>query len=101
MTGKNLIFLLGFLNSKVASFYFKSIGCNLGGGYRWYNYTIEKILVVNPKLYKSKGKIEKLTNQLCKKDVNQNLALMLKMDNLFYNEYCLNSDEINFLKRIE
>src|SRR5690606_39135617 len=46
MTGKSLLYLLGFLNSKVSEYFFSKIGSTTGvGTVRWKKFTIEQLHV--------------------------------------------------------
>lgn len=66
MTGENLKFILGILNSKLSEWYFHLIGTTTGmGTNRWKKYKIEQFPIVNA-LEKEKKSIEALVNKMLK-----------------------------------
>ena len=93
MTGKHILHLLGFLNSKLITWYFKHcIGTTSGvGTNRWLKYTIEQIpiAVVNKEL-------ECLVNEMNKRP---NADLDLQIDNMVCDLYNLDENEKELIIR--
>ncbi len=99
MTGnENLLFLLGYLNSKIATYLFSQIGSTSGvGTTRWQAFTMERLLI--PRITSDiQSKVAKLAEHIltAKKD-NPNastLELETELDEIVYHLYGLNDEEI-------
>lgn len=91
MTGKHLLHILGLLNSKLITWYFRHcIGTTSGvGTNRWLKYTIEQIPLVLPNL-----ELENMTTDICKLyDEPTNLQI----DSLVCHLYDLNTTEMEYI----
>ena len=90
-----LEFLIGILNSKIVTFYLKTIGCNIGKGFRWYNYAIENILII------STSSQDRKDIEICVKTINRNVEVHYqtnKINRILYECLELASNEIDFLE---
>ena len=108
MVGNHIKFLTGFLNSRVSEWYFKIIGTEIGGKFRWKKYTIQKLPVVIPKDPKLTSRIEKLVEMIQglqehsqkQKSCNQKeMELQAEIDNILYNIIGLSEFEINLIEQ--
>lgn len=104
LTGENLYYLIGLLNSKLISFAFKSFyaGGGLGeSGYRYKKAFIERLPI--PRIdSKKEDEFIAIIKQILeskKQDLNANTdALESKLDSLIYGLYDLSDSEINFIQ---
>ena len=91
LVGKNIIGLYAFLNSSLAEWYFSKLGPRTGEGtIRWKKYTVEQIFA--PKF--DGCFIHQIINILS--DVTMDTATL--MNQLFYDFYQLNDEEIQCVK---
>ena len=103
MTGSNLKFLLGVLNSKVAMFYLAQIAYSLSNGdLRWIKQYVERIPVpsITEENKKLVEKIEDLVDQILElkkqgKPINEKRIgeLYTEIDNIIYQLYNLTEEE--------
>lgn len=94
MTGKHLLHILGLLNSKLITWYFRHcIGTTSGvGTNRWLKYTIEQIPLAPLNI-----ELEKLVSDICEQyDEIKNF----KIDSIIYNFYKLNEDELKYIEKV-
>lgn len=99
MTGdENLLFLLGYLNSKIATYLFSQIGSTSGvGTTRWQAFSMERLLIphVTSEL---QSKVASFVERILtvKKDRPNacTLELETKIDEIIYHLYGLNDEEI-------
>lgn len=94
MTGEHILHLLGLLNSKLISWYFRHcIGTTSGvGTNRWLKYTIEQIPMAPTSV-----DLEIMAKEICQhysKDKDN------KIDLLVCHLYDLNSEEINYISSL-
>ena len=98
MTGENLKYLLGLLNSKLLEWYFNQIGTATGvGTNRWKKYTIEMLPIKKPakeELEMVERLVESAVNDL-EGNAEQSKE---KIDQMIYHLYNLNEEEIEFMK---
>ena len=99
MTGdENLLFLLGYLNSKIATYLFSQIGSTSGvGTTRWQAFTMERLLI--PRVTSElQSKVARLAERILavKKDRPNasTLELETKLDEIVYHLYGLSDEEI-------
>lgn len=93
MTGNNLKFLIGMLNSKLLEWYFNQIGTATGvGTNRWKKYTIEQLPVYLPEA-KEMDHFEQLVIKIIE---NPTINLIKEIDVYVYKMYGLNELEIEF-----
>ena len=100
--GKQILYLSGFLNSKICHWYFNRYGPEIGGNSRWLVYAVEKLPIVSAKQRWMK-KIEKFvfrileidqSSQNFQTDLSQNL---MEIDNVFYDILQFDKNEIEFI----
>ena len=101
MVGNRLEYLTGYLNSKISEWYFRLIGTEIGGNYRWKKYTLLKLPIIPPK-YTSSKEIEGLVGRIqgLKRDQkNEKIIeeLKRKIDRIFYKTLSLTEAEINLV----
>ena len=91
LTGEHVRHILGLLNSKLITWYFKHcIGTTSGvGTNRWLKYTIEQIPIAPVNM-----EIEQMVNQICSKF---DATIDEKIDNMVCKQYGLDEEEINFI----
>ena len=91
LTGEHVRHILGLLNSKLITWYFKHcIGTTSGvGTNRWLKYTIEQIPIAPANM-----EIEQMVNQICSKF---DAIIDEKIDNMVCKGYGLDEEEINFI----
>jgi hypothetical protein len=104
MTGENLNFLLGILNSKVSEWYFNQISTTTGmGTNRWKKYKVELLPIKSPSDSQKKG-IECLVDQILaakKSNILINTSTLEKgIDQLVYELYELTEEEIKIIEGI-
>ncbi|MDR7128077.1 hypothetical protein J2X69_000405 [Algoriphagus sp. 4150] len=96
MTGKNLKYLLGMLNSKLAEWYFNQIGTATGvGTNRWKKYTIEQLPICLPQS-NTKDYFESLVSIAAN---NPTPIILEEIDRTIYKMYGLVGDEIEFFNK--
>lgn len=100
MTGHQLLYLLGFLNSKLSEYFFSKIGTTTGvGTVRWKKYTVEqlRIPIVSPERQKEYDAIVKevVARKTKLEDYDE---LLIRLDSLIYQELELSKEEINFIE---
>ncbi|WP_238699470.1 Eco57I restriction-modification methylase domain-containing protein [Helicobacter saguini] len=98
LSGENLRYLLGILNSKIVTFAFKTFyaGGGLGSAFRYKKAFLENLPI--PKINaKQEKQITDIVNEILEsKKQNQNTgALESKLDSIIYKLYDLNKDEID------
>jgi len=102
MTGKNLKYLLAFLNSKLCLFYFGLIANSSGmDTTQWKKFALEKVPV--PKLSVADQKpfitlVDKILETKKMSAEADTTKLEMEIDNLFYKLYGLNEDEIALIE---
>ena len=100
LTGESLLYLLGFLNSRLSEYMFSQIGTTTGvGTVRWKKYTIEQLRV--PKISnEEQEKYIQIVNQIIEKNSKNECFthLLIEIDNLIYNEFGFTIDEIEIIK---
>ena len=91
LTGEHVLHILGLLNSKLITWYFKHcIGTTSGvGTNRWLKYTIEQIPIAPINIG-----IEQLVNQICS---NLDTTIDGKIDDMVCKQYGLDDEEICFI----
>ena len=91
LTGEHVRHILGLLNSKLITWYFKHcIGTTSGvGTNRWLKYTIEQIPIAPANM-----EIEQMVNLICS---NFDATIDEKIDNMVCKQYGLDEKEINFI----
>ena len=91
LTGEHVLHILGLLNSKLITWYFKHcIGTTSGvGTNRWLKYTIEQIPIAPINIG-----IEQLVNQICS---NLDTKKEKKIDDMVCKQYGLDEEEISFI----
>lgn len=101
LVGQGLEYLTGYLNSKISEWYFRLIGTEIGGNYRWKKYTLLKLPIILPK-YMPSEEIEALVKQI--QDLNRDQKsekiveeLKRKIDRIFYKTIGLTEVEINLI----
>lgn len=100
MVGDSLLYLVGYLNSKLSEYFFSKIGTTTGvGTVRWKKFTIEQLLV--PQL--NSGKQEKyeaivleIINRVSLKQDYYDLTATI--DNMIYKEFNFSQEEIEFIE---
>ena len=106
LTGQNLTFLLGVLNSKFFTYIFKTFyaGGGLGDhGYRYFKVFLENVPIppISSKNIKIKNKIEKYVECMIEEmDIGQNKIVDSQIDQLIYEYYDLTSEEIDLVIKI-
>ncbi|QES88740.1 restriction endonuclease subunit S domain-containing protein [Rhizosphaericola mali] len=102
MTGPSLLYLLGFLNSKISEHLFSKIGTTTGvGTVRWKKYTIEQLKV--PVISKNRqNEYESIVRQIVKLQFKEKdiAMLVLKIDNMIYQDLQLTIEEIGFIESL-
>ncbi|MFI2744670.1 TaqI-like C-terminal specificity domain-containing protein, partial [Zhouia sp. PK063] len=99
MVGEPLLFLVGYLNSKLSEYLFSKIGTTTGmGTIRWKKYTVEQLLIPNI----SSSKIIEYENLVLKIISNLKNELELKnltyqLDKMILSEFDFTEDEIYFI----
>ncbi|MDF0720134.1 Eco57I restriction-modification methylase domain-containing protein [Kaistella sp. PBT33-4] len=100
MTGKSLIYLLGYLNSKLSEYLFSKLGTTTGvGTVRWKKFTIEQLLV--PKLdLEEQLSLENVALEIIKaaKHTRETALLEKKFDNILYKCLKFSDEEISFIE---
>ncbi|TXF77784.1 Eco57I restriction-modification methylase domain-containing protein [Chryseobacterium sp.] len=100
MTGKSLIYLLGYLNSKLSEYLFSKLGTTTGvGTVRWKKFTIEQLLV--PKLdLEEQLSLENVALEIIKaaKHTRETGLLEKKFDNILYKCLEFTDEEISFIE---
>ena len=94
LTGEHVLHILGLLNSKLITWYFKHcIGTTSGvGTNRWLKYTIEQIPISEPNM-----QIEQLVSRI----ISQYDSLLdTQLDKMVCNQYGLSDTEIGFIINI-
>ena len=100
MRGEYIEFLLTALNSSVAEWLFSKVGTTTGvGTIRWKKYTIEQLIVAKPT-------IEQLNEHLVVFNKLKNNKITIRefkyySNNLMYNIYGLNDEEISFIENFQ
>ena len=91
LTGEHVLHILGLLNSKLITWYFKHcIGTTSGvGTNRWLKYTIEQIPIAPINIG-----IEQLVNQICS---NLDTTIDRKIDDMVCKQYGLDEEKISFI----
>ena len=100
MTGDSLIFLLGYLNSKLSEYFFSKIGTTTGvGTVRWKKFTIEQLPVPNVNL-SDKKEFEDIVLEIINMTENKNDTSTLEKQLNFklYNFLNFNDEEMNFIE---
>ena len=94
LTGEHVLHILGLLNSKLITWYFKHcIGTTSGvGTNRWLKYTIEQIPIAPINIG-----IEQLVNQICS---NLDTTIDRKIDDMVCKQYGLDEEEAKFIQKI-
>jgi hypothetical protein len=102
MTGESLIFLVGYLNSKLSKYCFSKIGTTTGvGTIQWKKFTILQLPV--PKFSPiRKYEYEKLVEQalIMKNDKGGVTSISNKLDNMLYEDFEFSQEEVAFIETI-
>jgi adenine-specific DNA-methyltransferase len=102
MTGQSLLYLLGFLNSKISEHFFSKIGTTTGvGTVRWKKYTIEQLRVpaIPSKRHKEyDGVVKEIVERHLKKENIEKLVSIL--DNMIYQDLQLTEEEVKFIESL-
>jgi len=102
MTGNSLLYLVGFLNSKLSEYFFSKIGTTTGvGTVRWKKFTIEQLFV--PQLQNSeKQKFENIVLEIIKRVSNNQeySGLTKEIDLMIYKEFDLTKEEIEIIESL-
>lgn len=100
MTGQPLIYLLGYLNSKLSEYLFSKLGTTTGvGTVRWKKFTIEQLLV--PKLDREKQlSLENVALEIIKAATQNRETQLLekKFNNILYQCLEFSEAEISFIE---
>jgi len=100
MTGSSLLFLLGYLNSKVSEYFFSKVGTTTGvGTVRWKKFTIEQLSV--PKVSFAREKeYEKIVMEILQRRMRKEdyTNLAARLDKFIYEDLGLNYEEIAFIE---
>ena len=100
MSGESLLYLVGYLNSKLSEYLFSKIGTTTGvGTIRWKKFTIEQLLV--PKINSERQQVyEKLVLEIvnCTNSSGIIPDLAKKLDYLIYQDFHFNQEEIQFIE---
>jgi len=99
MTGNNLVYLLGILNSRLSEYIFSKIGTTTGvGTVRWKKFTIEQLYVPTPNIERIKEYEDVVTEIINLIKINQNYEeFEQKINNMIYQDFDLSDDEIKFM----
>ena len=94
LTGENIHHILGLLNSKLITWYFKHcIGTTSGvGTNRWLKYTIERLPIANVE-----PQVEELATLLCEKATEGKEEIDCKLNHIVCALYELTPEEIEFI----
>ena len=99
MVGSHLKYLLCFLNSSVSEYFFAKYGTTTGmGTLRWKKYLIELLPIPKVALEQEQQVIE-LLDKLLIINAEEKQSLIHKIDNVIYNLFNLNSNEIAFIEQ--
>ena len=95
LTGKHLFHILGLLNSKLITWYFKHcIGTTSGvGTNRWLKYTIERLPIAGVD-----RRVEEFASQLCEEAVENRENIDGKLGCIVCELYGLSPEEISFIE---
>ncbi len=100
LVGDSLLYLVGYLNSKLSEYFFSKIGTTTGvGTVRWKKFTIEQLLVPKLDVFREKeyesivlGIIDCIHHQ-------QDYSLLSsKLDKMIYQEFNFSTQEIEFIE---
>jgi len=100
MTGKSLIYLLGYLNSKLSEYLFSKIGTTTGvGTVRWKKFTIEQLLVPNLDL-EGQSYLESVALEIIEaaKHRKETVILEKKFNTILYKYLDFNEKEKSFIE---
>ena len=100
MTGKSLIYLLGYLNSKLSEYLFSKIGTTTGvGTVRWKKFTIEQLLVPNLD-FEEQSYLESVALEIIEaaKHRKETVVLEKKFNTILYKYLDFNEKEKNFIE---
>lgn len=100
MVGDSLLYLVGYLNSKLSEYFFSKIGTTTGvGTVRWKKFTVEQLFV--PQLNSEKQKkYESIVLEIINRvSLNQDYTDLTKtIDNMIYKEFDFSQEEIEFIE---
>lgn len=97
MTGQSLLYLLGFLNSKLSEYLFSKLGTTTGvGTIRWKKYTIEQLQVPVVSAERQK-KYDAAVTKIIEHNENYE-EVIAEVDTLIYQDLRLTSEEIAFIE---
>jgi hypothetical protein len=99
LTGESILYLLGFLNSKLSEYFFSQIGTTTGvGTIRWKKFTIEQLRVPRISLAHQE-KYNQVVYKIIENYLNSETYgdLLNQVDNLIYEELNLTKEEIEFI----
>ncbi len=101
MTGKSLLYLLGFLNSKVSEYFFSKIGTTTGvGTVRWKKFTIEQLYVPVISIDRYVYYDTIVNSIILKQSKNEDYTEQLTELNMsIYQELNLTDEEIKFIEK--
>ena len=102
MVGDYSKYLTGYLNSKVAQWYFKLICTELDGTNRWLKYTISKLPVIDINLCSTLKQIEGLVIEIQESkqyiDPQNQKTIENKIDDIIYKAFNLSKDEVELIE---
>ena len=102
MVGDYSKYLTGYLNSKVAQWYFKLICTELDGTNRWLKYTILKLPVIDINLCSTLKQIEGLVIEIQESkqyiDPQNQKTIENKIDDIIYKAFNLSKDEVELIE---
>lgn len=100
MSGKNLLFFVAYLNSKLSSYLFSKLGTTTGvGTIRWKKFTIEQLIVPNvseERIQQYDQFVTKLIEMICKK--KDSFQIEKELDFMVYEDFELTEDEVIFIE---
>lgn len=102
MTDGPLLYLLGFLNSRLSEYLFAQIGTTTGvGTVRWKKFTIERLRVPKISSERQQKYEEKVVDIVAKQSKGEDCSgLLAAVDRMIYEEYSLSEDEIEVIEKI-
>jgi hypothetical protein len=100
MVGSSLLYLVGFLNSKISEYFFSKIGTTTGvGTVRWKKYTIEQLRIPLIPIDRQK-EYDLVVKEIVERKAKQENCdeLLTVLDNLIYQDLRLDQEEIGFIE---
>ena len=105
MTGFNITYLAGYLNSKISQWYFKLISSELSRTPRWLKYTVSKLPIIGSINSFVHGQIEAYVIEIQKSIINSGDTITQdhyskKIDSILYKVLELKDNEIEFIDKL-